>query len=211
MSVELQDSDDPVELVAASHSALARVSEGYGELEKVLEDCADSLRKIRTNSWSGSSADAFGATCARMTRHWMHLAGTYDQIRGANARYTEALGWARGQAREAVALWEGDQSTRRQGRRVETRDDEQLRQDRVRAREMLDDARSALGREGDQAAVAIDRANAAGEATGSIAPRVVFLPPEHTTIVSAPTQSGSESEVGDDGWRPLTPPPARIF
>jgi uncharacterized protein YukE len=211
----LGQTDDPAELVPASYSALCRVSESYGELEKLLEHCAAALRKIRTNSWSGSSADAFGDTCARMTRHWLHLAGTYEEIRKDNARYAEALLWARDQAREAVALYDGDQSTRRAGHRVETRSDEQVREDHLKAREMLDDARSALGRDGDTATLAIDRANAIEETTGTAAlagPIVVVLPPEHTTIVSAHPPAApavppatATAAPRDDGWVPLPP------
>lgn len=203
----LGDTDDPSELVPGSHDHLVGVSAAYRELETTLEHCADALRKIRTNSWSGSSAEAFGDTCARMTRHWLHLATSYETIRKADDRYAEALLWARGKARDAVAVYDGDQSTRRGGHRVETRSDEQVLADHIKAREMLDDARWALGRDGDTAALDIDKAATTEETTGTAAlagPKVVYLPEEHTTIVAAhPADS-------DDGWVPLQPPGAQV-
>lgn len=176
---ELGETPDPKELVPGEPGVLRTTAASLGRFGDVLIRAGGGLRGIDDGGWTGPAADEFHRFFDGEPARWTTCGDCFHTAKDAVTGYVDTLEWAQGQAGYAIDLWaQGEQATRD----AEARYEQEQRQAaqaaasagvspsapapfnnagdalRSEARAVLDIARGQLGSAGDEAAVAVDRA-----------------------------------------------------
>lgn len=224
MALQLGETTDNKALVPgvpeSIHDAAKTLTDHGGELDAI----GVSLGRVDTPGWYGEACNAFWDTFGAEKPNWFVAADTLNSASSTLSAYAETLGWAQGQAQEAIELWQQGESataeaqtayseTLTQARNLGLPDSEvgpftdpgeQLRGE---AQSILDEARAALEEAGGTAAAAL-RAASGGDpgapgwltTAGDVARDAIDE--FGLSVTQESWSAGEDGPVGEDDMRP---------
>lgn len=102
---ELDETDEPGELVHGSPGDLREAADHLAAFSKAFESTGQALRKIATGEWSGVAGDAFREKFDAHPKRWLTAADACHDAATALHAYADTVEWARKQAAVAVETW----------------------------------------------------------------------------------------------------------
>ncbi|MFJ3826179.1 putative T7SS-secreted protein [Streptomyces nodosus] len=124
MAAALGSTTDPKALIPGDVETLTDLAGTMTRWSEKFDKVGSNLRDLRVPGWHGEAGDAFLRSLSEEKGNWYtasdHLSGAATAI----TSYSGVLGWAQGQAADAIAKWENE--------------------DRTGAQEVLDHARTQL-------------------------------------------------------------------
>ncbi|MEU7294015.1 putative T7SS-secreted protein [Streptomyces exfoliatus] len=185
---QLGQTEEANELVHGKPEKIAETVKNLRDFHRAFDLVGSGMRKLDAGHWKGEAADAFREKFATLPTDWLHAADAMESAAKALETYSRAVVSAQGKAREAIALYkEGDQDSKAAvdayNKKVDAYNaartgDSPLpdpgtfsdpgKAKRQRAREILNDARTARNEAGETArsAVRAALAHAPKEPTG---------------------------------------------
>ena len=110
---ELGQTDDPKALIPGEPEAVTGVADDLRARARTMEDVAAGLSGVRIPDWEGPASSAFWDEFTPEAANWRLGRDAMNTAARALDGHASSLGWAQGQAAEAIALWEqGEQATR---------------------------------------------------------------------------------------------------
>ncbi|WP_078946124.1 putative T7SS-secreted protein [Streptomyces exfoliatus] len=185
---QLGQTEEANELVHGKPEKIAETVKNLRDFHRAFDLVGSGMKKLDAGHWKGEAADAFREKFATLPTDWLHAADAMESAAKALETYSRAVVSAQGKAREAIALYkEGDQDSKAAvdayNKKVDAYNaartgDSPLpdpgtfsdpgKAKRQRAREILNDARTARNEAGETArsAVRAALAHAPKEPTG---------------------------------------------
>ncbi len=185
---QLGQTEEANELVHGKPEKIAETVKNLRDFQKAFDLVGSGMKKLDSGHWKGEAADAFREKFATLPTDWLHAADAMENAANALETYSKAVVSAQGKAREAIALYkEGEQASKSAvdsyNKKVDAYNaartgDSPLpdpgtftdpgKAKRQRAREILNDARTARNEAGETArnAVRAALAHAPKEPTG---------------------------------------------
>ncbi|MFE7808212.1 putative T7SS-secreted protein [Streptomyces sp. NPDC057430] len=189
---QLGQTEEANELVHGKPERIAATVKNLRDFQKAFDLVGGGMRKLDSGHWKGEAANAFREKFQTLPTDWLHAADAMENAAKALETYSEAIVSAQGKAREAIALYkEGDKDSKTaadtHNKKVDAYNaarngDSPLphpgefsdpgKAKRARAREILNDARSA-------------RNQAAESAKGAVHAALAHAPKEPTGVEKA--------------------------
>lgn len=185
---QLGQTEEADELIHGKPEKIAEAVKNLRDFQKAFDLVGSGMRKLDSGHWKGEAADAFREKFSTLPTDWLHAADAMENAAKALETYSKAVVSAQGKAREAIALYkEGDGDSKTAvdtyNKKVDAYNaartgDNPLpdpgafsdpgKAKRQRAKEILNDARTARNEAGDtaKAAVSAALAHAPKEPTG---------------------------------------------
>lgn len=185
---QLGQTEDADELVHGKPEKIAEAVKNLRDFQRAFDLVGGGMKKLDASHWKGEAANAFREKFHTLPTDWLHAADAMENAAKALETYSKAIVSAQGKAREAIALYkEGDQDSKSAvdtyNKKVDAYNaartgDSPLpdpgvftdpgKAKRARAREILNDARTARNEAGEtaKAAVSAALAHAPKEPTG---------------------------------------------
>lgn len=185
---QLGQTEEANELVHGKPEKIAETVKNLRDFHRAFDLVGSGMKKLDAGHWKGEAADAFREKFATLPTDWLHAADAMESAAKALETYSRAVVSAQGKAREAIALYKGgDQDSKAAvdayNKKVDAYNaartgDSPLpdpgtfsdpgKAKRQRAREILNDARTARNEAGETArsAVRAALAHAPKEPTG---------------------------------------------
>ncbi|QGQ20769.1 hypothetical protein GC089_18195 [Cellulomonas sp. JZ18] len=168
-SAELGESDDPVALVPGQAGDVREVAATLRSWSTRLSDTGDHLRTLRAPSWTGEGADAFWASFGPVPAVWFTASDLLADAATALEAHADAITRAQDKAQDAIDRWNRGEERSAAARAAYQQAAQRFAQqggvhpvfvdtgeaDRREAREILEDARSALDESGHTAIMAL--------------------------------------------------------
>ncbi|MEU2240333.1 putative T7SS-secreted protein [Streptomyces sp. NPDC018338] len=185
---QLGQTEDADELVHGKPEKIAEAVKNLRDFQRAFDLVGSGMKQLDSGHWKGEAADAFREKFRTLPTDWLRAADAMEDAAKALETYSSAVVSAQGKAREAIALYkEGDQDSKAAvetyNKKVDAYNaartgDSPLpdpgafsdpgNAKRQRAREILNDARTARNEAGEtaKAAVGAAMAHAPKEPTG---------------------------------------------
>ncbi|CAM5472461.1 hypothetical protein GCM10010230_33330 [Streptomyces narbonensis] len=185
---QLGQTEDANELIHGKPEKIAEAVKNLRDFQRAFDLVGGGMKQLDSGHWKGEAADAFREKFQTLPTDWLRAADAMESAAKALETYSNAVVSAQGKAREAIALYkEGDQDSKAAvdtyNKKVDAYNaartgDSPLPDPgaftdpgaakRLRAREVLSDARKARNEAGEtaKAAVAAALAHAPKEPTG---------------------------------------------
>lgn len=111
---ELGSTTDPKALVPGNPETVHAAGEQLQSQARTMKQVADDLARIRIDGWEGKASSAFWDQFTPEHKNWMLGHDAMESAAKTVSSHAEALSWAQGQAKEAIALWEkGEAATKK--------------------------------------------------------------------------------------------------
>ncbi|MEU8888095.1 putative T7SS-secreted protein [Streptomyces sp. NPDC048442] len=185
---QLGQSEEANELIHGKPEKIAATVKNLRDFQKAFDLVGGGMKKLDSSRWKGKAADAFREKFQTQPTAWLHAADAMEDAANALETFSKAVVSAQGKAREAIALYkEGNQDSKTAieayNKKVDAYNaarngDSPLphpgectdpgETKRQRAREILNDARTARNTAGETAKSAVQAAlaHAPKEPTG---------------------------------------------
>ncbi|MEU6987677.1 putative T7SS-secreted protein [Streptomyces sp. NPDC046324] len=185
---QLGQTEEANELIHGKPEKIAEAAKNLRDFQKAFDLVGGGMKKLDASHWKGEAANAFREEFQTLPTDWLHAADAMENAAKALETYSKAIVSAQGKAREAIALYkEGDRDSKAavdtynktvDAYNAARNGDSPLphpgkfsdpgKAKRQRAKEILNDARSARNEAGESAKAAVRAAlaHAPKEPTG---------------------------------------------
>ncbi|WP_370413706.1 putative T7SS-secreted protein [Streptomyces fradiae] len=110
---QLGQTEQADELIHGKPEAIAATVKNLRDFQKAFDLVGGGMRKLDSSHWKGAAANTFREKFQTLPTDWLHAADAMENAAKALEAYSDAVVGAQGTAREAIALYkEGDKETK---------------------------------------------------------------------------------------------------
>ncbi|MGC0316975.1 putative T7SS-secreted protein [Kitasatospora acidiphila] len=112
--LQLGQTDDPKQLVHGDAKAIGESVKHLQVFHDAFESTGSGLRAMDSDHWQGQAAEAFRAKFTPHPAQWLAAADACDKAAKALDQFSQTVGWAQGQAKQAIDAYNAAKKAQKQ-------------------------------------------------------------------------------------------------